>query len=936
MSGFAAAPTTQEPLIKLKYCAPPLRPGMIARPRLIARLNQGVHGALTLISAPAGYGKTTLLSVWVQGLRAEKAPDTRAVCWLSLDAGDNDPIRFLTYLTAALASTLPELGAEAHSLLQSDPSLPPTTPLSVLINELQDFSQPVILVLDDYQHISSATIHEGMIFLLEHLPENLHVVIATRSDPPLPLARLRGRNRLNELRAKDLRFTSDEAAAFLNQTFGLELTPEQVSALENRTEGWIAGLQMAAISMQGRQDTAQFIEVFSGSHRFIMDYLAEEVINRQPEEIQSFLLCTSILGRLSDPLCKAVLEGEPAGANATARDYRPGILQQLERTNLFVLPLDEDRTWYRYHHLFADLLRVRLKQTWPELIPALHGRAAAWFEEQGWVEEAIAHAQAARDWDRASRLIARNAWNYLDNGQMATVLNWIDGLPQDVIYRHATLCTLVAEVYAQAGRMDQIDPLLDRAEAIAGHVAITEEENEPVPALDLTRKEVTAICSLAASLRGLKAICYGDPARAVALTEQALAEFPEMEAGELAVLFWVQGRAHRSLGKLEQAIALLTRATEYALQTKRNFHDIWTDLGVATWQVGKLPQAIDIFTGSIRRAADRGVQNQGNLARDEAFLSLIYIEQNRLDLAFDYASRAIAHTQWWPSHHIIALAQTSIAQILLARGDIGGCLPAIQKADRERKNHLMTPFVHSMIDVTWARLRLLEGDWGWLDQWSGEALSALSARQDAGGRIDEALEMKLIMLARIWLEKTKIDRNTDRYGECSDLLSRLENSAGAAGRANALVEILYLKASAYHLQNNISAAVSCLEQCLALAEPGGYVRIFLNTGEPARELLSAYLRRTSALHRSYIQEVLEHFDGSLPGGDPQAGYPLAITGREMEVLRLLAQGCSNRQIAETLFLAEGTVKYHVHHLLQKLKVQSRTQALARAKDLGLI
>ncbi len=936
MYGFPPTPTTQEPLIKLKLFVPRLRPGMIARPRLIARLNQGLYEALTLISAPAGYGKTTLLSEWIALLKAEKAPASWAVSWLSLDAGDNDPIRFLTYLTAALESARPELGAEARSLLQSNPSLPPTTPLSVLINELQESPQPVMLVLDDYQHISNATIHEGITFLLEHLPENLHLVIATRSDPPLPLARLRGRNQLNELRAKDLRFTSGEAAAFLNQTFGLALTPEQITTLENRTEGWIAGLQMAAISMQGRHDTGQFIDAFSGSHRFIMDYLAEEVINRQPDEIQAFLLCTSILERLSDPLCSAVLKAKPAGTGVALRDYRPGILQELERTNLFVLPLDEDRTWYRYHHLFADLLRVRLQQTWPDLVHVLHGRAAAWFEEQGWVEEAIAHAMAARDWDRAGRLIARHVRNYLDNGQMATVLNWIDGLPQEVIFRYPTLCLLVADVYAQAGRIGQIDTLLDRAEAMALAGENTGIEAEAGPNPDLTRKDAIAIRSLAASLRGLKAICYGDPDRAIALTEQALAEIPGMEAGELAVLFWVQGWAHRSLGKLEQAIALLTRATEFALRTERNFHDIWTDLGVATWQVGKLPQAIDIFTGSIRRAADRGVQNQGNLARDEAFLSFVYLEQNRLDLAFDYASRAIAHTQWWPSHNIIATAQTSLAQILLARGDLQGCLLAIQKADQERKNHLMTPFVHSLIDVTWVRLRLLQGEWGWLDQWSGEALSELDARQEAGGRIDDSLEMKLIMLVRIWLEKTKIDRNTGRYGECLDLLSRLEEGSRAAGRVNSLVEILCLMASVYHLQAKLSTALDCLEQCLALAEPGGYMRIFLNTGEPARDLLSAYLRQPSASHRSYALDVLKDFGVASPAEGPQAGYPLAITGREMEVLRLLAKGCSNRQIAETLFLAEGTVKYHVHHLLQKLNVQSRTQALARAKDLGLI
>ncbi len=371
------------------------------RPQLLEKLKEGSQKPLTLISAPAGYGKTILLAEWIDILQKAETSNSWAICWLSLDASDNDPMRFLAYLTAALEKVNPGVSAETQEHIRSSVSLFPRTPLAILLNDLQELDQSVLLVLDDYQFIDNPAIHDGIAFLLEHLPENVHVVIATRSDPPIPLSRLRARGQLSEIRADDLRFAPVEATCFLNQVFGLELTQEQIIKLENRTEGWIAGLQLAGVSMQGRLDIPQFIEAFSGSHRFIMDYLAEEALGRQPLEVQTYLLQTSILGRLNDSLCDFVLNahsGKRASGSQVSHEYPVNTnnkqirLAALENMGLFIVPLDDERVWYRYHHLFADLLHIRLQDISPELVSRLHQRASTWFEKHGETEEAIDHA----------------------------------------------------------------------------------------------------------------------------------------------------------------------------------------------------------------------------------------------------------------------------------------------------------------------------------------------------------------------------------------------------------------------------------------------------------------------------------------------------------------------------------------------------------------
>ncbi len=934
-----------QPLIKTKLFIPQRRPGLVSRPNLVNKLEQGAQRALTLVSAPAGYGKTTLLSEWTDVLQKAEASKPWVVSWLSLDPGDNDPIRFLTYLTTALEKVYPGVSVETRTVIQSSDSFHPATPLSLLINDLQGLSQSVLLVLDDYQFISNPVIHDGIAFLLEHLPANVHVVIATRSDPPIPIALLRGRSQLTEIRASDLRFTPDESTALLNQVFNLALTPEQVAILEKRTEGWVAGLQMAAISMKDRLDIDQFIKAFSGSHRFIMDYLAEEALNRQSPETQEFLLKTSVLERLSQPLCDFVVAGDsstPEAASQSTKGFSvsascdPNRLVQLDRSNLFIVPMDDERVWYRYHQLFADLLRTRLQHASPEWIPILHTRASVWFEINGWIEESIHHSLAAKDWKNAARLITNQIPAYLENGKMVTILQWIDGLPQDEILANPKLCALVAEVYSQGGMIDKIDPYLNQAEEILWARETHAEDLGSGQELELSPKEVTVIRSMICILRGLKAEFSGDHQGALDFTQTAVKNIPEMAPKELAILHWVEGWAYRSLGCLAEAVDRFTRGTEFEREAGATLRDIWTDLAMTNRSVGKLHRAIDLFMDSLQRAANHDVQSQGNLSRAEVFLSLLFLEQNQLDLAFAHANRAIAGTQWWPSSNIIAMAYASLAQILLARNDLDGSSGANQKADLERKNRMMSPFAHSLIDVTLAQFWLTRGDWARLDPWSSDQIAMLDARLAAGALIDEYLEMRLNMLVRIWMKKTQIDHHQERDEDCLRLLAQLEKTSRADGRGNSLVEVLLLKACIWFSRGRTSEAAHCLDECLSLAQPGGYLRIFLNTGEPARDLLLGYLEDRDAGHKTYARKILKEFGGQPLAQSPAGQLPDPLTSRELEVLQLLVRGYSNQQMAEKLVLAEGTIKYHIHNLLGKLQVESRTQAIAKAIDLDLI
>jgi len=512
------------PLLQTKLYIPPIRREVVPRLRLIERLNASLRRKLTLVSAPAGFGKTTLLSEWIHAIGARQAAGRETiqsaaspfspplssplrVAWVSLDKDDNDATRFLFYLIAALQTNETNVGEGVLMALQSPQPPPVESVLTDLINEVIDIPGHIVLILDDYHLITAQPIHEALTFLLNHLPPQLHLILSTRADPPLPLVRLRGRGQLNELRATDLRFSPTEAAAFLNDVMGLGLSAEEIAALDARTEGWIAGLQMAALSMQGREDVSGFIKSFSGSHRFILDYLVEEVLDQQSSDIRGFLLRTSILERMSAPLCDAI----------TGRANSQTILAQLEQNNLFLNHLDDERHWYRYHHLFADLLRKRLGATQPDILPALHLHASEWYEKSGLTAEAVNHALAIDDVERVSRLIAGNAFAMMDHGELATLVARLDALPEEMIKSQPWICVARAWAFIYAGQMDALEALLLDAE----------EALWKVPTNDISFDE--PIAGHIVSIRAYSIALKGNMPRAAALAREALVYLPEQD-----------------------------------------------------------------------------------------------------------------------------------------------------------------------------------------------------------------------------------------------------------------------------------------------------------------------------------------------------------------------------------------------------------------------
>jgi len=798
-----------------------------------------------------------------------------------------------------------------------------------LINRIENLAFPILFVLDDYQFISNPEIHAALTFLLDHLPANLHLVIATRSDPPLALHRLRARNQLVEVRAEALRFTPDEVADFLNQVMELSLSTQDIATLETRTEGWVTGLQMAALSLLGRPDISQFIQTFSGSHRYILDYLAEEVLNRQPEKIQRFLISTSTLDRFCAPLCAAVLDESEVFSQTT--------LQNLERANLFLVALDDERQWYRYHHLFGELLLARLKQAAPHLIPNLHARASAWYEQNGWIDEAVNHSIQARDWERTARLVDQNILAFLSRGQLATVMKWVDVLPQELFLHHPALCVRIAVALTQAGRWYLTAPFIANAEK-----AVESWKKQPAGSSfendnGLTWSNIAWLQSEIVHVQAMSAIYSGNASGALALLQSALGELQDISPDMQAWLQWAKGMAYRELGELEPALRCFAEAIQISKSAGDVWWDFWADLGFTTHMAGKLFRAGELLSEALSYAADHQSVYRGNLGRVESYLSSVLLEQNKLDEALEHARKAVEFIQWWPSQNSVPTTYAYLALIYLALGDLERAAAAVEQADQARRNGIFLQFAQCLVDVTQARLWLAKGDRLSLEQWASLLEGSLALIEEGGTQIDRYQEVRLTTLARIWLETAEGD--SGRLEQAARLLDSLEKITRSKGHGNTLIEVLTLKGCALQVQRNTVAALKTLAECLRLAETEGYIRVFIDSGEIMRELLTTYLHTPDLLHKSYAQRLLEAFGAasrSVPAAYSQAGLVEPLTARELDVLRLVAAGFSNSQIAEKLVLAEGTVKFYVHAILEKLQVHSRTQAIVAAKERNLI
>ena len=912
----------RDALLATKLYVPGPRPGFVARPRLAGALGEGLARGLVLVCAPAGFGKTALLADWVRS-------GGRPVAWLSLDAADDDPVRFWRHVVAALDRARPGIGERAGPLLGPPP--PSFEALvTALINELaaQPGEDEIMLVLDDYHLVDAQPVHASLAFLLEHLPPGLRLVLASRSDPPLPLARLRAGGQLAELRAGELRFTAEEAAALLREAIGADLPGTAVAALAARTEGWAAGLQLAALSLRGQADPAGFVATFSGSHRYVLDYLAGEVLDRQSEEVRTFLLQTSVLERLSGELCDAV----------TGRTGGQVMLEQVERANLFLVPLDEVRGWWRYHHLFADLLRARLQQQHPDRLAALHRNAGAWSAERGLADDAVRHAVAAGEMTWAARLVEQYfdaAYNL--RGEEATVQRWLAALPAELVLSRPRLLLAQAFLAATRGRVEAVVPPLEAAErALAGAADAVDEPFEP--SAGRAASLLVNVPALIALHRAYLAEVRGDAEGTAAFASRALAGLGGDERllsstvqGFLAAAEWLRGRLAEAERAFESSIAGWRAAGQPTLAAW-GYHQ----LGQVQRAQGRLGAAAGTYQQALEVATAPGRPALPAAAVAFVGMAEVAYQRNELDSALRQVSEGIALGRQFLHTAPLATGLATLAWIRQARGDPGGALEAMSEAGWAAPG----PGVTGLLDpapAQRARLLLAQGEVGQAARWAGER--GLGPDDEPG----YPREPEYLLLARVLLAQ-------DRPGPALGLLERLHAAAAAQGRAGSVIEIQALQALALAAAGEEDAAVDALAQALILACPQGYVRVFADEGAPMSALLARLVAAqkagqgaASGVPLGCLARVLRAFGGNndVQGAGRGAasavpGLVEQLTARELEILALLAAGTPNPRIAEQLVVSLDTVKKHVSHVLGKLGAANRTEAVTRARQLGLI
>ncbi len=910
-------------LLATKLYVPRPQPGFVARPRLVRALDEGLARRLILVCAQAGSGKTVVLADW--------APSgDRPVAWLSLDAADNDPVRFWRHVIAALDQARPGIAGRVGPLL--GPPAPSTFEglVTALINELD--AQPghgeVLLVLDDYHLIDAPQVHGSLEFLVEHLPPGLHLVLATRSDPPLPrLPRLRAGGQLAELRAADLRFTEDEAAALLREATGGELPAAAVAALAARTEGWAAGLQLAALSLRGQADAAGFVAAFSGSHRYILDYLTEEVLDQQPEELRGFLLETSVPERLSGELCDVV----------TGRTDSQATLERVEHAGLFLVPLDEVRGWWRYHHLFADLLRARLQQERPGRVAGLHRAAAAWHEEHGLADDAVRHALAAGDTAWSMRLIERHVDAFLLSSQGATIQRWLAALPADLIRSRPRLLLPQVVLALLSGRVDTAEGVLDAAErALTDTASGADEPYEPV--IGRATALFANVPAIIAHERAMLAVVRGDAERAIMFASQALGSLSEDEWMLTSHAHAYRGLAEWLRGRLAEAERALSssicqwRAAGQSTMTGWGSHL----LGQVQRAQGRMDAAAGTYQQALEVTAPSGRPALPGAGAVHVGLAEVAYQRGELDMALRHLTEGIELCRQLNFTQPLAEGLATLAWIRQANGNPVGAREAMSEAEEAGPGPDVTGLLNP-VPAQRARLLLAQGEVAAAARWAHER--GLSPDDEP----PYSREREYLVLARVLLAQ-------NRSAQALALLARLHAAAVSQDRTGSIIEIGALQALALAASGEENAAVDALAQALALACPQGYVRVFADEGPPMGALLGRLVAAQKAEQAAArgvplgcLARVLQGFGGkeAAAGAGRSAaaavpGLVEQLTARELEVLVLLAAGTPNPRIAAELVVTLDTVKKHVSHLLGKLGAANRTEAVTRARELGLI
>jgi LuxR family maltose regulon positive regulatory protein len=917
---------TPAPLLTTKFYVPPFRPEMVSRPRLVGQISAGLHRKLTIISAPAGFGKTTMLSEWIHQCE-------RPVAWLSLDAADNDLARFLTYLVEALrtvASLREHVGGMTDGMVHGLQSLGGSQAealLTRLINDIVAVRETFALVLDDYHLITAPSIHEAVTFLLDHLPPEMHLILAGRSDPPLPFAGLRGSGQLAELRQSDLRFTAEEAAAFLNEAIGLQLSAADVEALSSRTEGWIAGLQMAAISMQGRDDLTQFVRAFTGSNVYVLDYLMEEVLERQPDSVQAFLLKTSILDRLTGPLCDAVTAGNgegtslPPSAESDARLTGQAMLEMLERANLFIMRLDDERRWYRYHRLFADLLRQRLPQVYPGLPATLHGRACEWHEKNGLTPAAIDHALAARDFERAAELVHVSAGVVFARGEFVTLEGWMGALPDDVLRGRPLLCAYYALVLLLVGgTLDRVKECIESA---------SEEDRSGA-----FEGELMAVRAILATLEG-------DIPASLELSRRALELLPEEHTflsgfveRNLGTIYMLTGDLEAAQRVFKESAVLGEKAGDFTSVVVAQ-----EKLGTGRRLQGRLREAKALYEQALESATDERGRRHPVVTKAVLGLADIMREWNDLIAAEELIEEGLELAAAW-SRFLVISCHMVLSRVREAQGDLRSASDLLDQCQQLAAEWDLSEMDDVMVGAYQARVWLAQGRFDTVADWAEERdlNSARAAVELAKSQEDISLmymrQVEYAALARMYVVTGEAER-------ALEVLGPLVRANEQRGWGSLLTESLALQALAFRSKGDVDQALRVLEHALSIGEPEGYIRSFVDEGEAMAELLRAAALRGTA--PEYVNKLLAAFEVAEHGpleeiataSDAQSLME-PLSTRELEVLRLLNTSLSSTEMADELVVSVNTVRTHIRSIYSKLGVHSRYEAVARARELDLI
>jgi len=905
-------------ILATKLFVPPQRPTAVSREHLMGRLDAGVRGKLTLVSAPAGFGKTTLVSEWLADSAYQHA-------WLSLDASDRDPSRFLVYVISALQTILPDIGTSLLDSLQSPQSLTTDIAVTSLINEIiTHTNDPLVLVLDDYHLLDSREIDTMIEFLLEHQPPQLHLVITTREDPLFSLVRLRARGDLTEIRIADLRFSLAETTDFLNQSMGLNLSPDDIASLEARTEGWIAGLQMVAISMQGRHDIPSFIESFTGSHRFILDYLVEEVLQSQADPIREFLFQTSILDRLTAPLCDHI----------TGRDDAQHILEALERGNMLILPLDDERQWYRYHHLFADVLLAHATQHFPDQVPVWQRRASEWYADNNFKADAIRYAFDAEEFTRAADLL-ENSWPAVFNGFKPTVWRgWVQSLPDEMIRRRPVISSGYAWTLLDDGLTDEVESRLDDAERL-----LTADDDRVV----VNHEQFASLPAIIAGGRAYLAQVRGDIHETIKHAQRALGLLPAHDHYNRGITAMFLGMGYWGDGNLSSASDAMIESVD-SLESADHVHYLilaLVILGNIQMALGSLHRAKATYLQAldIARAQTAGIDgtigdqpNQIVPGNINLYVGLaeLHRQQGDLSTATAYLETGITLSKQTAFRSSAYRLSVVMARIKLAQGDLKEALILLDQAERELVPGPMPD--GKPIDAIRGHIWLLQGR---LD----DALAWFQRRGiDATDTPTYQTESEYMTLARVLIAYYQTHRDNQAIHDAMTLLYRLLQLAEDEARTGSVIEALILLSVVHQAKGEDTAALEILERAIILAEPEGFMQVFLNEGDAIGSVLSRCL--SLGIQPAYVTTLLQAInpqeDEDSSDVDPNQLLIEPLSNRELDVLQLMAQGHTNKAIADELVIAVSTVKKHVNNIFGKLTVSSRTQAVTRARDLNIL